>query len=425
MRLLSLVAIVGCLLAVFLLDRYAPLGLGVWVLYLLLAVAAVGLPYFAVRTLAVEREALAADLRASEDRSRKLADIAEQNRVARQRDAVAHRLRLILDRMPIGCVITDPTGHISGWNAAAERTFGFSAADVLGRTPDETFASPRARGYLGDLLARLRAGQEVRGTHENRTKDGRAIWCEWHNTPLFDEDGVYIGSVAMAVDVTERRKSEQALRALSKQVLTVQEQERRALARELHDEVGQVLTAVAINLQTLTALCPPEARPTLDDSAAIVAEAIRQVRGLSLDLRPPMLDDFGLAAAVKWYADQQARRAGLPITVELSDTIPRLPAELEAGCFRVVQEAVTNALRHAQATTIRIRLVNLGGELLLEVADDGAGFDPTTTNGGFGLTGMSERAELLGGALSVVSVPGRGTTITLRAPVVTTAESEP
>jgi PAS domain S-box-containing protein len=383
------------------------------------------LPYICSRQLARERDGLAAGLHERDAQLRKLADIAEQNRLARQRDAVAHRLRLILDRMPIGCVITDPTGHISGWNAAAERTFGFTAADVLGRTPDETFASPRARGYLGDLLARLRAGQEVRGTHENRTRDGRAIWCEWHNTPLFDEDGAYVGSVAMAVDVTERRKSEQALRALSQQVLTVQEQERRALARELHDEVGQVLTAVAINLQTLTALCPPDARPTLDDSAAIVAEAIRQVRGLSLDLRPPMLDDFGLAAAVKWYAGQQARRAGLPITVDAGETVPRLPAELEAGCFRVMQEAVTNALRHARATTIRVRLLNLGGELLLEVADDGAGFDPAASNGGFGLTGMRERAELLGGALAVVSAPGRGTTITLRVPAVTTTGAEP
>jgi signal transduction histidine kinase len=138
-----------------------------------------------------------------------------------------------------------------------------------------------------------------------------------------------------------------------------------------------------------------------------------------------MLDDFGLAAAVKWYADQQARRAGLPITVDTGENVPRLPPELEAGCFRVVQEAVTNALRHARATTIRVRLMSLGGELLLEVADDGAGFDPATTTGGFGLTGMRERAELLGGALAVVSAPGRGTTITLRVPAVTTTGAEP
>ncbi len=342
-------------------------------------------------------------------------DVTQQNRLARERDAVAHRLELILDRMPLACVTTDREFRVTGWNPAAERVFGFPRGEVLGRTPFETFVPPAARGHVEAVRGRLDAGADFRGESENRTRDGRAIWCEWHDTPLYD-GGELVGYLAMAQDVTDRRRAEQALRAMARKVLTAQEQERRAIARELHDEVGQVLTAVGINLQALKRYCPSEAMPTLEDSAAVVAEAIRQVRGLSLDLRPPMLDDFGLAAAVKWYAGQQGRRAGLPVEAEVGAAVPRLPAEVEAGCFRVAQEAVTNALRHARPARIRVALDAAGDELVLRVADDGVGFDPRG-NGGFGLTGMRERAELLGGQLAIDSAPGRGTTVALRVPL--------
>ncbi len=334
-------------------------------------------------------------------------DVTRQNRVARERDAATHRLRLILDRMPLACVVTDPDDRVIDWNPAAERTFGFTRAEVRGRTPAETFAP--ARGRAADTADTHMVGASA-------TRDGRTIWCEWHTTLLYD-GGVLVGRLAMAQDVTDRRKAEQALRALSRQVLTAQERERRAIARELHDEIGQVLTAVRINLQTLAGLCPPDARPVLEDSSAIVAEAIRQVRGMSLDLRPPMLDDFGLAAAVKWYAEQQARRAGLPIEVAGADAVPRLQAEQEAGCFRVAQEAVTNALRHAKPNRISVELAAADGELVLRVTDDGAGFDPAGSGEGFGLTGMRERAELLGGDLTITSTPGRGTAVALRVPL--------
>lgn len=222
-----------------------------------------------------------------------------------------------------------------------------------------------------------------------------------------------------------RRDSERALleanlrlRALSSRILDIQERERRALARELHDEIGQALTAVKINLQALLfdASLGAAAR-RVEASVAIVDEALRKVRGLSLDLRPPQLDDLGLAAALRWYLARQAEASGVAIELEADEALARLDPEVETACFRIAQEAVTNALRHARARRIAVRLCREGEALRLEVRDDGAGFDvgraraAAAHGGSLGLAGMEERAALAGGRAEFVSIPGEGTVV--------------
>ena len=226
-------------------------------------------------------------------------------------------------------------------------------------------------------------------------------------------------------EVEERVRAEESLeasrgrlQALSRQLLAAQETERRHIARELHDEVGQALTAVKINLQTMGrggAAAPPA--PRLEESIRIVERTLEQVRNLSLDLRPSILDDLGLVAAARWYLDRQAQRAGIAAHLVVDLPPEPLPPEVETACFRVLQEAVTNVVRHAGAREVRVVLARRGEELHLAVRDDGAGFDVAAARaraargGSLGLLGMQERVILLGGRMDVSSAPARGAEI--------------
>jgi signal transduction histidine kinase len=214
------------------------------------------------------------------------------------------------------------------------------------------------------------------------------------------------------------------LQLLSQQLVDVQEAERRHIARELHDEIGQTLTAVKINLQAMQRLFDPSTLTTaLADSMDIVEDAIQQVRNLSLDLRPSMLDDLGLVATLRWYLDRQAKRAGFTAQFTANPADMQLPSNLETVCFRLVQEALTNVLRHAQAQRVQVNLQQHETELQLCIRDDGIGFEMekvlerTTYGTGLGLLGMQERVTLLGGRLDIDSSPGQGVEIRVYLPI--------
>lgn len=214
------------------------------------------------------------------------------------------------------------------------------------------------------------------------------------------------------------------LHSLSSQLLEAQEAERRLLAHELHDEVGQALTAVKLNLHRLDRLTQsPKTLQPLQDSLHIVEGALQQIRNLSLDLRPSMLDDLGLLPALRWYINRHAERTGLNETLSCNLELRELPAPVETACFRIVQEALTNIARHAQAQTVNISLQKVDQMLQLSIQDDGIGFDlniiSQAKNEGtsLGLIGMEERGMLIGGCLKIASAPGLGTTVSLTVPL--------
>jgi signal transduction histidine kinase/DNA-binding NarL/FixJ family response regulator len=211
---------------------------------------------------------------------------------------------------------------------------------------------------------------------------------------------------------------------LSQQLMEAQEAERRHLARELHDEIGQALTAVKINLQAVQrATGETGPLPRLEESVAIVDRALQQVRNLSLDLRPSLLDDLGLVAALRWYLDRQAQRAGLAAEFVADPPGIRASTGLETACFRVAQEALTNVVRHAHAKQVRVEVHLRGAELQLLVQDDGTGFDVVAARrraaggGSLGLLGMQERVLLIRGRIEIRSTPGQGTEILVRLPM--------
>ena len=224
--------------------------------------------------------------------------------------------------------------------------------------------------------------------------------------------------------MSRREAVEQELRELSQRLLEVQETERRRIARELHDDVGQLLTATKLTLQAVQrAKSPRSARGLLREGLALLDQCMQQVRSLALELRPSLLDDLGLPAALRWYLERQSQRAGFAVRLDgdLPDT--RLPADVETACYRVIQEAVTNVARHARARQVTVSLSLAGGALEAVVQDDGVGFDfadaraRAVAGGSLGLLGMEERASLAGGRLLVDSAPGRGTRLLVRLPL--------
>jgi PAS domain S-box-containing protein len=243
--------------------------------------------------------------------------------------------------------------------------------------------------------------------------------------------GIIASQVAVAVEnaklYEEVRDRDALRRQLLERLVTAQEEERHRIARELHDEVGQALTALVMQVGGIVRSLPPEAaalRERLSRIREMTSQTIEEVRRLMLNLRPAVLDDLGLVPALRWYAETYVRPVGVEPQVVVAglEEHQRLPAPVELMAFRLTQEALTNVLRHARATRVVIALERRNEVLALSVSDNGCGFDAVQhrrpgPQGGWGLVGMRERAELLGGSLEVVSAPGHGTRVVVTIPL--------
>lgn len=256
--------------------------------------------------------------------------------------------------------------------------------------------------------------------------DGGVRWIEASCRTETDRDGVLLRIYGALLDITDSRRvaddllaATQRLEALSRRLLHVQEAERRQLARELHDEIGQALTAAQLQLQTIVRYPDePGWQGRLKDAAATLARALNQVRSLTLELRPPLIDELGLVPALRWLVERVAHSSGMTVEFEDQSPIPRLPPDVEMACFRIAQEALNNVMRHATASRVRVGVAIDGDVLSLRVRDDGRGFNiheslaRAAEGGSLGLLGMQERARLAGGSVSWQSSPGGGTEVT-------------
>jgi PAS domain S-box-containing protein len=330
-------------------------------------------------------------------------------------------LRSLFDAISESVFMIDTEGVI----LAANRTF----AERLGRTVDSCLGT-RVWDLLPPEVAERRrswTAMVMEADGAMRVEDRRGdVWFDNNLCPVRGPDGTISRLVVVATDTTERKQAEEALersraelQALSRQLVTLEEESRREIARELHDRVGQNLTALNLNFAIIQGLLSRESadrvRDRLDDSLLLLTEAMTQVRDVMAELRPPLLDEYGLATALKWYAAQAAGRFGLGITVDADEGGPRYPAGVETVCFRVAQEAITNVARHARARTVRVGLAALDAGVRLAIADDGVGVDlgKLQASAGWGITLMRERAESVGARFAMTSRPGEGTTVTV------------
>jgi PAS domain S-box-containing protein len=325
--------------------------------------------------------------------------------------------RVLLDELfeqaPQAVALMDADDRVVRVNHEFTRLFGYAPPEVIGHR-------------LGELIVPkdVRVEDEVQ-TRESegvrRRKDGTRLHVAMLRVPVVVPGG-QVSVYGIYRDISDRKRSEEMLQGFSQKLIETQEGERRRVARELHDEIGQVLTAIRLNLNAVQhSVSAPIARK-LDESIAIVDRALQQVRDLSLDLRPLVLDDLGLVAALRWYVDREAQRAGLTAEFIAEELEKRLSPELETACFRIAQEALTNVARHAKATHVRVELSQRGEELHLVIRDDGIGFDAEAMGGAvsalrLGLMGMRERALIVGGRIEFVSAPGQGTEVHARFPL--------
>ncbi len=226
---------------------------------------------------------------------------------------------------------------------------------------------------------------------------------------------------------TENTVTLKRLRFLFSRLIVAQEQERRRISLELHDEMGQALTAVDLNLAEIEKELPTNLTPTIREKLAearsIADQASEQIRELSLYLRPSMLDDLGLVPTLRWHLNRYSKRMNVEVKLEMIDLDERLGADVETVLYRVVQEALNNVAKHAEAKTALVRLERKGEVIAIYINDDGKGFDVNETlvrgdpEGGIGLLGMQERVAILGGSFTVQSRKGHGTVILAEIPV--------
>ncbi|MET0962411.1 MAG: histidine kinase [Noviherbaspirillum sp.] len=320
-------------------------------------------------------------------------------------------------------------------------TYGYTAVnqaalDMYGYTRDEFFQATAHDLLLPQEITRLSAylkettvGHNNAGIWRSMKKDGTVIETEVYHHVVLHEGRP--SSLLLVLDVTERRKTEIALqeyatrlRILSQQLLNVQEAERSRIARELHDQIGQTLTAVKFQLQSLRkSVDKAVPKRRLEDCIHLSGQAMEQVRTLSLDLRPPVLDELGLTAALEAHVKSFAYRATLSAKFAAGNMTVRPAKETEIACFRVTQEALTNVMRHAKACRVSVRLHQSGHMLGLEIKDDGVGFDLEATRHhalagkSIGLLSMAERVTLVGGQFHICSRPGRGTVLRAEFPL--------
>ena len=296
---------------------------------------------------------------------------------------------------------------------------------------------------LAEIKTHLLVNGYWNGELIHTTKSGARITVSSRWTLLRDSNGVPNGSLELNTDITEQKRAQEELKAaheelelrvherttalrdandrlrvLSRRLMEIQEMERRAIARDLHDEIGQALTAIKLNLREIRDASHSEAvEKQVADSLQMLGQVLQHVRSLALDLRPSLLDELGLVPALRWYVGRQAERAGWEMQFRADGLATRPSPDVEIACFRLTQEALTNVARYADAKRVEVCLQVADGMLTLSIHDDGIGFDPHRIHrdppavGTVGLSGMEERVRLVGGHFAIRSAPGCGTEI--------------
>jgi PAS domain S-box-containing protein len=311
-----------------------------------------------------------------------------------------------------------------------------ASTEVVGYTPEEHYADP-GLGYRvihpDDVSAYESVFSDLADPEGARRyavirwfhKDGHVVYVEMRMTPIFDQRGELTAIEGIARDISQHVIARERLRELTMRITEAQEEERRRLARDLHDDIGQALTIVKMRLRMAENALPPDspAREKMDVLKGLLEDTLQTVRSLSHELRPPLLDELGWDAAIAWLCDSFSQRTSLPVTYAREGDPIRLETGIELTAYRVVQESLTNILRHAGASSAHVIARRADGQLVITIEDTGHGFDidalrrSDKPGRGLGLLGMQERVDTVGGHLEIFSAPGKGTRVEARLPI--------
>jgi len=397
-----------------------------------------------------------------------LLDITQRKEAERATDLLAS----IVNSSDDAIVSKRLDGVITSWNPSAERMFGYTAEEAIGQ--HITLIVPLDRRHEeATSLERLKKGGRVDHFETIRVaKDGSELDISLTISPVKDRLGRVTGASKVARDITGRKQIERELRErqaelrtlaegletqvrirtqeleqrnteilqqsdqlreLSNRLLRSQDDERRRIARELHDSVGQMVTALGMNLSSIAPHLEEnsELSKALQESRDLITQLNKEMRTLSYLLHPPLLDETGLSEAIRWYLQGLAERSELEIQLGISENFGRLSSDLELALFRIMQECLTNIHRHSESKMAKVMLSRTGETVSLEIEDDGKGISPEklakirAQHSGVGITGMRERVRHLGGVLDIQS-NGKGTNIsvTFPVPVISNAQEE-
>jgi PAS domain S-box-containing protein len=333
----------------------------------------------------------------------------------------------------VGFGILDSQLRYTRFNDVLPRMARLQPQEVAGKSVTEVFGE---NGTESDLLLRevLRTGKPILDREVSAVLPGnQGEIRHWmvNYFPIRENSGAFAQIGIIAVDVTARRNAEEALRKLSGRLLGIQDQERRRIARELHDSLGQYLAGLKIAIEMLSSRVPGK-DPLLVECTDILDKAIAETRTLSHLLHPPLLDEAGFASAASWFVNGFSKRSGIPVSVDIPPDLPRLPEAIEIALFRILQESLTNVHRHSQASAAEIKVEADAEQVTIEVRDHGRGvpllimqqLEQEGSKLGVGLAGMRERIHELGGIFEVSS-DERGTTVRASIPLGVAEESIP
>jgi PAS domain S-box-containing protein len=327
----------------------------------------------------------------------------------------------ILKYTPNVVYIKDIQGRYLMVNSRFEALFGVTNEAVRGKTDADLLPADVASQFRHHDADVLKGGPLLKVEERILQEDGTHTYLSV-KFPIFVESGRIRGICGICTDITALKKAQEQLRRLSGSIMANQEKERAAIARELHDELGQLLTALrmdAVWLQERIKKCDDKAAARATALCELIDTTIEEVRGMAIRLRPGVLDDLGLEDALEWFTNEYERRAQIPC-IFTRQRIPGVDNAIATAAYRIAQEALTNVARHAGATRAEVMLeTDAQGALVLEVVDDGRGFDPEqfSENDMLGQVGMRERASLVGGSLTVKSQSGQGTAVRFRVPL--------
>ncbi|MBC8358857.1 MAG: PAS domain S-box protein [Candidatus Aminicenantes bacterium] len=357
-------------------------------------------------------------------------DITERKQAEEALKESEKRFRELWDNAPVAYHILNTKGIITSVNKTEAKMIGYKPEEMIGKSIFE-FILPEQRAD-----ARRRFQQKISGKYVPRTdnriyvkKDGSQIYVEIDDVLERNSKGKFIGIRTTMVDITERKQAEEEiknsreeLRNLAAHLQSAREEERTLIAREIHDELGQALTALKMDLSLLTSKLPKYQKPLLSRAKSMTSlldETIQTVKKLYTELRPSMLDDLGLAAVIEWQTEEFQSRTGIKCEVKIEPKEPILDKESSTAIFRIFQEALTNVARHTDASEIKVNLTEKAKTLELRVRDNGGGIaeDKIHDPQSYGLIGIRERVRFLGGEAKIKGVQNRGTTIAVSIPL--------
>jgi two-component system sensor histidine kinase UhpB len=359
-------------------------------------------------------------------------DITKRKQAEHALQESERKYRDLVNNAPVGIYRTNLKGDILFVNKALCRILEFdSPEEMMAENVLSSYKEPDNRKILIKLLKETNKVENFEVTVITKTGKMKDVLIS-----AFLNGDILSG---MILDITERKQVEQEreylfrqvrlnqdhLQNLSRRLIEAQETDHRSIAGEIHDQIGQNLTALSINLNIMNSYflgtVDRQITNRLEDSLKLVEETMERIRNVLADLRPPVLDDYGLGVALRWYIKRFSERTGVATILQEEELLPRPPLSLETAIFRIVQEVLTNVAKHAQASQVNILLERTNGIIHLAIADDGVGFDPTDVRKlkeqpQWGLITIEERAKALGGHISVESMPGKGTRVIVQVP---------